>query len=254
MTKDAEFNKMTRKDMMAWGVTVLLALACLIVPEQGIYTHEVKLFLAITVFCLSLAAFEIVPNMIVAMLLSGLYIASGCAPASVAMSPWVSTTSLLVIGALFMAATLQASGLLSRIAYRMMCWAKGNYFVLMIYILIISVVLNIMTSGYAYMIMGPLCLGLCISMDGVKKKLGAGIAAAVMIGGCTSHAYTYQVAAWAVIYPWRRAIIHRGMSHRYPSSYIVGRCFWSLLFYYLSFPSGTSQINRWAISPTLENS
>lgn len=38
-------------------------------------------------------------------------------------------------------------------------------------------------------------------MDGVKKKLGAGIAAAVMIGGCTSHAYTYQVAAWAVILP-----------------------------------------------------
>lgn len=201
MTKGMDFNKMTKKDMMAWAITVILALACLIVPEQGIYTHEVKLFLAITVFCLSLAAFEVVPNMIVAMLLSGLYIASGCAPASVAMSPWVSTTSLLVIGALFMAATLQASGLLSRIAYRMMCWAKGNYFVLMIYILITSVVLNIMTSGYAYMIMGPLCLGLCISMDGVKKKLGAGIAAAVMIGGCTSHAYTYQVAAWAVILP-----------------------------------------------------
>lgn len=139
--------------------------------------------------------------MIVAMLLSGLYIATGCAPANVAMSPWVSTTCLLVIGALFMAATLQDSGLLSRIAYRMMCWANGNYFVLMVYILITSVVLNIMTSGYAYMIMGPLCLGLCISLDGVKKKLGAGIAAAVMIGGCTSHAYTYQVAAWAVILP-----------------------------------------------------
>lgn len=190
-----------KKDLIAWGITCGLAVACLIIPEQGIYTHSTKLFLAITVFCLSLAAFEIVPNMIVAMLLSGLYIATGCAPANVAMSPWVSTTCLLVIGALFMAATLQDSGLLSRIAYRMMCWANGNYFVLMVYILITSVVLNIMTSGYAYMIMGPLCLGLCISLDGVKKKLGAGIAAAVMIGGCTSHAYTYQVAAWAVILP-----------------------------------------------------
>ena len=44
MTKGMDFNKMTKKDMIAWAITVILALACLIVPEQGIYTHEVKLF------------------------------------------------------------------------------------------------------------------------------------------------------------------------------------------------------------------
>lgn len=201
MSMDVGFTKFSKKDLVTWGISVFLTAACLVVPEQGIYTHNVKLFLAITVFCLSLAAFELVPNLVVAMLLSSLYVATGRAPIEVAMSPWTRTTILLVVGAFFMASTLQASGLLARIAYRMMCWAKGNYFIVLLYILITAVVLNIITSGWGFMIMAPLCLGLCVSLNGIKKNLGAGIAAAVMIGGCTSHAYTYQASAWAVILP-----------------------------------------------------
>lgn len=200
MSKIKSIN-LTKKDVIAWCVIVGLTLACLIVPESGSYTHQIKLFLTITVFCLALAAFEIVPNIVVAMLLSGLYVGSGCAPANVALSPYTTTTFLLVVGAIFLAATLQASGLLSRIAYLIMSWAKGNYFMLLIYIFIASIVLNLMTSGNGYLIMAALCLGVCISLDGVKKNLGAGVAAAVMLGGCTSHAYTYQAAAWAVILP-----------------------------------------------------
>ena len=64
MSMDVGFTKFSKKDLVTWGISVFLTAACLVVPEQGIYTHNVKLFLAITVFCLSLAAFELVPNLV----------------------------------------------------------------------------------------------------------------------------------------------------------------------------------------------
>ena len=42
----------------------------------------------------------------------GLWILLGVAPAETVMSPWVGTTFLMIMGALFMAATLEDCGLL----------------------------------------------------------------------------------------------------------------------------------------------
>ena len=36
-----------------WIISAVLMLICIIVPEQGIYTYQVKWFLAITVFFLA---------------------------------------------------------------------------------------------------------------------------------------------------------------------------------------------------------
>ena len=183
-----------------WGAVLALMLICFIIPEQGIYTYQVKMFLTITVFGLGLAAFELVPTMFISVVMPVLWVLLKVAPASVVMSPWVGTTFLMIMGALFMAATLEDCGLLKRVAFYLMCKVKGSYFALLVSLFFVGVLLNIMTSGRAYLILAPLALGLCISLDGVGKKLGAGLAAAVMIGACQSHVYTFQATAWAVIY------------------------------------------------------
>ena len=67
-------QKSARSLGIQWGVSLLLTLACYVIPEQGIYTHQVKLFLTITVFSLALAAFELVPNLVVAVVMSGFWI------------------------------------------------------------------------------------------------------------------------------------------------------------------------------------
>ena len=43
------------------AICFALTLVCIVIPEQGLYTYQMKYFLAITVFFLALAAFEIVP-------------------------------------------------------------------------------------------------------------------------------------------------------------------------------------------------
>lgn len=190
---------LSRSDTIKWIIVFCLAGIFLLVPEQGVYTHQVKVFMAITVFALALAAFEMVPTMFISVAMPSLWVLFGVAPATVVMSPWVGTTFLMIMGAFFMAATLEDCGILQRVAYYLMCKVKGNYFSLLFSIMAVGVVMNILTSGRGYLILAPLAAGLCISLGGMNRRLGAGIATAAMLGGCTSHAYTYQISGWAVL-------------------------------------------------------
>lgn len=190
---------LNRNQAIKWGVSIAMTVIFLIIPEQGVYTQQLKLFMAITVFGLALAAFEIVPIMFISVIMPSLWVLCQVAPAATVMSPWVGTTFLMIMGALFMAATLEDCGLLRRVAYFLMCKVKGNYFSLLASIMMTGVLINILTSGRGYLIMAPLAAGLCVSLGGMNKRLGAGLATAVMLGGCTSHAYTYQATGWAVL-------------------------------------------------------
>ena len=98
-----------------------------------------------------------------------------------------------------MAASLEESGLLRRVAYYLMCKAKGSYLALLMSLFLVTVFLNVLTSGRGYLVTAPLAVGLCVTLGGMQKNLGAGLAAAVMVGGCTSHIYTYQASAWGVL-------------------------------------------------------
>ena len=192
-------NKMGKSTMIKWAISLGLAVIFALIPQQGFYTYEMKSFMVITVFSLALAAFEIAPLLVIAIMMPSLWCLFKTAPATVVMAPWMGTTMLLVVGGLFLGVTLEDCGLLRRMAYYLMCKVKGNYFALLVSLMLTSIFLNIVTSGASYLIMAPLAAGLCISLGGMQKKLGAGVAAAIMLGSCTSHAYTYQAAAWGVI-------------------------------------------------------
>jgi len=192
-------NSLSKDMVIKWAVILGLTAICLIIPEQGFYTTQVKYFLAVVVFCLAMAAFEVVHEMIIALLMPSLWVALKVSDAATVMSSWTNTTTLMIIGAFVLAATLEDSGLLKRLAFWMMCKIKGSYFMLLLSLFVVGVIINILTSGRAYIIMGALGAGLCMSLGCMKTKMGAGIAMAVMIGGCTSHAFTYQASMWGII-------------------------------------------------------
>lgn len=47
--------------------------------------------------------------------------------------------------------------------------------------------MGVLTSGRGHLIMDLLVLGLYKSLNGSDKKLGAGLASAVLLGGCSAH-------------------------------------------------------------------
>lgn len=192
-------SSISKVEFIKWAVVIGLSAIFLLIPEQGFYTYQFKMFITITVFGLSLAAFEIVPVLLISIIMPALWILFEVAPAATVMSPWVGSTFLMIVGAFFMGATLGDCGLLKRLSFYLLCQVKGKYFSLLVSIMAVAILLNILTFGRAYLIITPLAAGLCISLNGMKKNLGVGIAAAVMLGACTSHAYTYQASNWAVL-------------------------------------------------------
>jgi len=198
---------MKKTEVIGWGVTILLIAISMLLPEGEIVTHQVKVFLAITVGYLSLAAFECVPIVFISIGLPATYVLFNVASKNAVFSPWVGTTMIMIFGAFLMAASLDASGLLKRVAFWMMCKVKGNYFALLFGIMIVGIILNILTSGRGYLIMGALGAGLCMSLNAIGTRLGVGIGTAVLIGTCQSHAYTYQVSGWSVIMKMSEGIL-----------------------------------------------
>lgn len=188
-----------RSELLKWLIVVVLAASFLLIPEKGIYTHQFKLFMVITVFSLALAAFELVPDMFIAVTMPSLWIVLGVAPITTVMSSWISPTMLMLCGSFFLAATLEDCGLLQRIAYFLMCKVKGSYFLLLASILIAGIVISVLTAGQGYLVLAALATGLCLSLNAMKTRVGAGIALATMLGSCTAHAYTYQATAWGII-------------------------------------------------------
>lgn len=192
-------TSLSKGDLIKWGISVALGAVCLLIPESELITWDVKLFLAITVLNLAFAAFEIVPTIMISVIMPVLWMLCNVTTVDVVLSSWLNTTPLMIVGAFFMAVSLESCGLLRRIAFYLMCKVKASYLALLFAIFLVTVLLNVLTSGRGYIIMGALALGLCASLDGMQKKLGAGLASAVMAGGCTSHIYTYQASGWGVL-------------------------------------------------------
>ena len=119
-------ENLSRSVLWKWSICIILALVCFLIPEGEIYTYQVKLFFVITVFSLALIAFELVPTFMVAIEMPAFWLLFKVAPADVVLSPWVSTTFLMLPGALFMAASLEDCGILKRVACVLMCKVKGN--------------------------------------------------------------------------------------------------------------------------------
>lgn len=188
-----------RSLVVKWVVVLILTAICAMVPEQGLYTHAVKMFLAVTVFGLAASAFELMPDLFVAIILPAGWILFQVAPAANIFSPWVGTTIFMILGAFVMAAALDDCGILKRIAYSLMYRVKGSYFSLLVGLMVCGVIINVLTSGRGYLIMAVLGAGLCLSMNYMKTKFAVGVCTAVMLGGATAHSYTYLSSTWAVI-------------------------------------------------------
>lgn len=113
---------MSNAAKIKWAATILISICIYLIPVNDIFTFEMRAFLVATVFSLSLAAFELVPNMLVGLLLPVLYVILGAAPVNTALGIWSGSFMIfMVIGGMIFANILDESGLLQRIVL----WAQN---------------------------------------------------------------------------------------------------------------------------------
>lgn len=144
-----------------WITAGILPAAVFLIPTNAVFTAQLQLFFAITIFFICMLAFELLPTLAAAVILSSMYIISGLVPEAVALKPWTNTVLFMTLGAFVLANIMEECGLLNRVC--MWCISKtgGTYTGTLYGLFIAGVILSILTFTRGYIIIATLAFGIC---------------------------------------------------------------------------------------------
>lgn len=164
---------MSNAAKIKWAATILISICIYLIPVNEVFTFEMRAFLVATVFSLSLAAFELVPNMLVGLLLPVLYVILGAAPVNTALGIWSGSFMIfMVIGGMIFANILDESGLLQRIVLWAGTKCKGSFAKILYALLIAGLCVMLMTFTNGWMVTLVLCYGVVKALHLENNKEG----------------------------------------------------------------------------------
>lgn len=164
---------MSNAAKIKWAATILISICIYLIPVNDIFTFEMRAFLVATVFSLSLAAFELVPNMLVGLLLPVLYVILGAASVNTALGIWSGSFMIfMVIGGMIFANILDESGLLQRIVLWAGTKCKGSFAKILYALLIAGLCVMLMTFTNGWMVTLVLCYGVVKALHLENTKEG----------------------------------------------------------------------------------
>lgn len=180
------------KTVLIWLVTLGFPLALLCIPTNDLFTGQIRLFLALTLFAILTFAFENMPQTMIAILLPIAYVITGIAPAEKAFGPWMQYVPWMVLGGLILADALNSAGLLKRIAYKCIILTGASYNGILIGLALAGTVLNIFIPSQAVVPMAALSYGICVALELGYSKESAGIMLSAAMGALLPELFFYN--------------------------------------------------------------
>ena len=205
---------MKSKHVMGWGISLIIPLIIGFIPTNEIFVSSIKLFFMITLFIISIIAFELLPRIISALMLPILYCLTGLVKPSVAFSSWMTPTVGIVLGGLLFCTILSESGIFKRISYKMILLFGGTYQGAVIGCFLIGIVLNIITFCNGWLVCGGLVFGVCQAMDLKPSKESALLCFSGIVGASGSTVFLYYPGYYMILENCIRYFIpnyHMGM-------------------------------------------
>ncbi len=145
---------------MKWLVTVLLPLGIQLIPASEAFPAPMREFLVSTIFVILLAAFELLPNMLVGLLLPVAYVITGTVPTSTALGIWSGNFMMfMIVGGMIFANALDESGLLNRIVLWAGTKCHGSLLKLLMALMIAGLVVMVVSFTNGWMVTIVLCYG-----------------------------------------------------------------------------------------------
>lgn len=166
-------------------ITHVIPLVILLLPTSTVLTLDAKLFIAVTVWMLLWAAFELSDLFLPAIIYPALLVFLNVLPAKVAYSPWATLVMPMLFGAFLLSNVLEEIGLLKRIAYFIIRKTGGTYNGTVWGIFFSCMLLALITFGGSIIIGAALCFGVCKTLNLQGKKEGAIVMMAGMLGSST---------------------------------------------------------------------
>lgn len=136
MSTQNSIAAMSTSAKIKWIINILLPAAVFLIPTSDQFTMQIKVFLALTLLSILMMAFDLIPIIVPSLLLPLSYWIFKVADPAVAYHAWGDQIAWIVVGGLFFAYMMNASGLSKRIAYKCMILARGNFIALMFIMII----------------------------------------------------------------------------------------------------------------------
>lgn len=150
-----------------WAISFLVTIFPLFLPVP----FQIKFFMIITIWAIMTWMFELVSEAVVGILIPVLYVLFHVAEPSVAFAGWLTSTPWITVGGLMVGSVFVNSGLVKRIAYRMLVLTNGSFHGIVIGLTATCLILTpLIPSVMAKVaLMTPLVIGVC-QVLGLEKK------------------------------------------------------------------------------------
>ncbi len=168
-------TKLSKGDMAKWIAQIGIPLIIALIPCGEVYTMQMKLFFVSTIFAILCFALETINQTLISLLLPAFWVYAGVADAATAFSPWLQYIPWVSLAGLLLAAALERTGLLQRIAYWALVKTGGTYTGIIWAIALVSIVATIIIGNNVVFPMCALTYGICVALNTGKSKTTAGI-------------------------------------------------------------------------------
>ena len=160
------FN-LSRTDIIKWVFTLGICAVLAFLPTSEVLTFQLKWFFVVTLFCIFLMAFSLLPVIVPAIMMPLGYWMFGIAKPPVIYGAWGNQITWVVLGGLLFAIMMGNSGLSKRVAYKCMLWARGNLILVMLFMLVAGLVITpfVPAAVARCAIFGSILIGLCQALD-----------------------------------------------------------------------------------------
>ena len=188
----SQLVKISQKNDLAKALFCLIVpVIILLVPQSEVLTRNAKVFLALTVWFLMWAAFEVTNLLSPSVLYPALMVLCQVTSVQTAYSSWQSLIPPTIIMAFIISYVLDECGLLKRICYWVVKTCGGSFKRTMVALYVACLAVSAATFANAEVIIATFCFGLCKAFDLAKTREAAIIMMVGMVAASTSRAFIY---------------------------------------------------------------
>lgn len=190
---EATTKKVSPKLVVAWILTIGLAIGILLIPENDLLTWQIKIYLALRIAAICTFVFENMNMTAVSILLPFCYIIfAGVKPVD-ALGAWFSPLPWFMFGGMLLAAVLQRIGLLKCVAYKIILALGASYNGIIWGLGAAGLVLYLFLPGNTTIPMAALAYGVCRALNLKQAKASAGITLAAGVAAIVPHFFIWRI-------------------------------------------------------------
>lgn len=238
-----------RTQVWKWMAVLLLTAVTLLIPVGEIYTASLRSFFALTVFCIMLIAFDLMPTTIPCILLPVAYVIAGVAPAEVVFNGWAKSTPWMFLAVFIIANALTRVGLLERIAYGAISRIGGGFRRLAVLVIGLGLLLSLaLPGGNAHVPLFFFVLGVCQAMGWKKSRETALLLIYTYLGTYTTIKFFLNPYMYLIVNMQQSATLEQMSFFLYlrdNAVFLIWLVIAAVLAYRMLKPEGTMQSHQY---------